>query len=279
MLELELAGRKQAEQHNGGEERRDAGNQIGRELAYGIHKCRNTGGEQNNRQNIKRGVRTLSDILNELYARRSDHNAAHQRHYEYRPPAKQRAHKTADHGPKRRPQRNAGTAQAQIQTELLARGARQHHVHHEREQDARSRSLQNTTWQQNAKRRSDQAQDFAGDHASACEKQQLARRETAGQEGHDGRKNRRHDHVARDEPLCRGGTHRKGCHNVVQRHVNDVLVKRGNKGCNIHYDENRRRGRWRYLNLLLRFAPHAFPSSWNDSRIAPEGQSRAKNEP
>lgn len=43
-------------------------NQIGRELAYGIHKCRNTGGEQNNRQNIKRGVRTLSDILNELYA-------------------------------------------------------------------------------------------------------------------------------------------------------------------------------------------------------------------
>ena len=92
MLELELAGRKQAEQHNGGEERRDAGNQIGRELAYGIHKCRNTGSEQNHRQNIKRGVRTLSDILNELYARRSDHNAAHQRHYEHRPPAKQRAH-------------------------------------------------------------------------------------------------------------------------------------------------------------------------------------------
>lgn len=141
------------------------------------------------------------------------------------------------------------------------------------------RSLQNTAWQQNAKRRSDQTQDFAGDHTSACEKQQLARRETAGQEGHDGRKDRRHNHVARDEPLRRGGTHRKGRHNVVQRHVNDVLVKRGNKGRNIHNDENRRSGRWRCLNLLLRFAPHAFPSSWNDSRIAPEEQSRAKNEP
>ena len=92
MLEIELAGRKQAEQHNGGEERHDAGNQIGRELAYGIHKSRNAGGEQNNRQNIKRGVRALSDILNMLYARRSDHNTAHQRYYEHRPPAKQRAH-------------------------------------------------------------------------------------------------------------------------------------------------------------------------------------------
>ena len=103
MLEFELAGRKQAEQHNGGDKRHDAGNQIGRELAYGIHKCRNAGGEQNNRQNIKRGVRALSDILNMLYARRSDHNTAHQRYYEHRPPAKQRAHKTADHGSKRRP--------------------------------------------------------------------------------------------------------------------------------------------------------------------------------
>lgn len=103
MLELELTGRKQAEQHKGGEKRPDAGNQIGRELAYGIHKCRNAGSEQNNRQNIKRGVRALSDILNKLYARRSDRNAAHQRHYEHRSPAKQRAHKTADHGSKRRP--------------------------------------------------------------------------------------------------------------------------------------------------------------------------------
>ena len=103
MLEFELAGRKQAEQHNGGDKRHDAGNQIGRELAYGIHKSRNTGGEQNYRQNIERGIRALSDILNKLYARRSDQNAAHQRHYEHRPPAKQRAHKTANHGSKRRP--------------------------------------------------------------------------------------------------------------------------------------------------------------------------------
>ena len=123
MFELELTGGKQAEQHNGGEERHDTGNQIGRELAYGIHKCRNAGREQNNRQNIKRSVRALSNILNKLCARHSDHNAAHQRHYEHRPPAKQRTHKTADHGSKRRPQRNAGTAQAQIQAELLARSA------------------------------------------------------------------------------------------------------------------------------------------------------------
>ena len=88
MLKLELTGRKQAEQHNGGEKRHDTGNQIGRELAHGIHKCRNAGREQNNRQNIKRGVRALSDFLNKLNACRSDRNAAHQRHYEYRPPAK-----------------------------------------------------------------------------------------------------------------------------------------------------------------------------------------------
>ena len=88
MLELELTGRKQAEQHNGSEKRHDTGNQIGRELTHGIHKRRNAGSEQNNRQNVKRGVRALSDILDMLYARRSDRNAAHQRHYEHRPPAK-----------------------------------------------------------------------------------------------------------------------------------------------------------------------------------------------
>ena len=33
------------------------------------------------------------------------------------------------------------------------------------------------------------------------------------------------------------------------------------------------------ITMLLRFAPHAFPSSWNDSRIAPEEQSRASMSP
>ena len=103
MSELELTGRKEAEHHNSGEKRHDTGHHIGRELAYGIHERRNAGSEQNNRQNIKRGVRALSDIPNELCCRRGDHDTAHQRHYEHRPPAKQRAYKTTNHGPKRRP--------------------------------------------------------------------------------------------------------------------------------------------------------------------------------
>ena len=88
MLELELTGRKQAEQHNGGDECRNTHHNVGRELTNGVHKRRDAGSQQNNREDIERNILALSDILNKLNARRSDHNAAHQRHYEHRPPAK-----------------------------------------------------------------------------------------------------------------------------------------------------------------------------------------------
>ena len=170
MFELKLTGRKQAEQHNGGEKRHDTGNQIGRELAHGIHKCRNAGREQNNRQNIKRGVRALSDIPEQALTPAAatampptsgtTNTALQPNNVHIRPLIT---------GP------NAGPSVMQAPPELryrpsFSRGAQDSTIHHERKQDARSRSLQNTAWQQNAKRRSDPAQDFAGDHAFACEK-------------------------------------------------------------------------------------------------------------
>ncbi len=239
MLELELAHGKDAEQRHGRDERHGAERDIGRELTDREHERKDAKRKQHDRKRIERRFATFPNVTDELEASRRDDDAADERHDEDGTPAEKRAHEARDHGTEGRSQRDARSAQAQEEAELLARGAGDHHVHHEREQDARTHSLKDSARQQHGKRRRHQAEHLAHDEATARKEQELACGKPAREVGHRRREDRRHDHIARHEPLRRGGADGKRAHDVVQRDVDDVLVERGHERGDVHHRKKR----------------------------------------
>lgn len=121
----------------------DAGakQQVLGQPTHGEDERREPDGKQDERWHVKPPAAALALIAHEHGARRGHDHTARQRHGKDGAPAKQRHHEARDHGPARRAKRDAGHAHGQEEAHPLARGALEHDVHHEREQDARARRL------------------------------------------------------------------------------------------------------------------------------------------